>query len=79
LSWGGGLSGQATDIKIETDELIKTKDRLNEILAKHTGKLKDRIKDDMERNFYMSAEAAREYGIVDEVISPRKLKDLKKK
>lgn len=79
MSWGGGLSGQATDIKIETDELIKTKDRLNEILAKHTGKLKDRIKDDMERNFYMSAEAAREYGIVDEVISPRKLKDLKKK
>src|SRR5687768_6148001 len=52
----GGLSGQATDIGIETRELLKTKDRLTEILAKHTGQKLASIKADMERNFYMSAE-----------------------
>src|SRR5262245_2955091 len=49
---GGGLSGQATDIKIEATELVKTKDRLSEIMSKHTGKSVDKIKADMERNFY---------------------------
>ena len=76
---GGGLAGQATDIKIETKELIKTKDRLIEIMAKHTHQKKDKIKADMERNFYMSAEEAQEYGIIDEVINPRKIRDISKK
>jgi ATP-dependent Clp protease protease subunit len=79
LLYGGGLSGQATDIKIETDELVKTKERLNEILAKHTGQKAEKVKQDMERNYYMSAEEALKYGIIDEVINPRKLAGIKKK
>src|SRR5689334_10070376 len=73
---GGGLSGQATDIKIEAVELVKTKRRLSEIMAKHTGKTVDKVMEDMERNYYMSAEKAQEYGIVDEVITPRKILEL---
>ncbi|OVE76664.1 ATP-dependent Clp protease proteolytic subunit [bacterium F11] len=76
---GGGLSGQATDIKIETKELIKTKERLSEIMAKHTGKKLDKVQSDMERNYYMSSEEALEYGIIDEVINPRKIREILKK
>ena len=76
---GGGLSGQATDIKIESAELVKTKLRLTEIMAKHTGQSVKKIMADMERNFYLSAQAAKEYGIIDEVITPRKLLELGKK
>lgn len=76
---GGGLSGQATDIKIESDELKKTKDRLIEIIAKHTNNKPEKVKSDMERNFYLSAEEAKAYGIIDEVVTPRKLLDLGKK
>jgi ATP-dependent Clp protease protease subunit len=76
LLHGGGISGQATDIQIEAKELVKTKDRLNEILAKHTGQKSEKVKADMERNYYMSAEDAKTYGIIDEVISPRKLAEL---
>lgn len=79
LLHGGGLSGQATDIKIEAVELVKTKQRLIEIMAKHTGQKSEKIKDDMERNYYMSAEQAKDYGIIDEVIEPRKIKALLKK
>lgn len=70
---GGGLSGQATDIRIESTELSKTKRRLCEIMAKHTGQTVEKITFDMERNYYMSAEKAKEYGIIDEVITPHKL------
>ncbi len=70
---GGGLSGQATDIKIEAAELVKTKRRLSEIMAKHTGQPLEKIEADMERNYYMSAEDAKAYGLLDEVIIPRKL------
>jgi ATP-dependent Clp protease protease subunit len=76
---GGGLSGQATDIKIEAKELVKTKERLNDIIAKHTGQPSEKVAADMERNHYMSSEEAKVYGILDEVILPRKLKDLLKK
>lgn len=72
LLHGGGISGQATDIKIEATELAKTKKRLTEIIALHTGKTYDKVLADMERNMYMSAEQAKDYGIIDEVISPRK-------
>ncbi|MGA2090906.1 MAG: ATP-dependent Clp protease proteolytic subunit [Endomicrobiales bacterium] len=69
---GEGISGQVTDIQIETSELLATKDKLIDILAKHTGQQAARVRQDTERNFYMSAEDAKQYGIIDEVIMPRK-------
>lgn len=72
LIHGEGLSGPVTDIDIEMKELLVTKDKLIDILAKHTGQTREKIKADTERNFYMSAEEAKKYGIVDEVISTRK-------
>lgn len=72
LIYGGGISGQVTDIDIETKELLLTKNKLIDILANHTGQTPDKIRQDTERNFYMSAEDAKNYGIVDEVISVRK-------
>lgn len=72
LIYGEGLSGQVTDIQIETSELIATKDKLVDILALHTGQTAARIRQDTERNFYMSAQEAKEYGIIDDVIIPRK-------
>jgi len=76
---GGGLSGQATDIKIEAAELAKTKQRLAEIMAKHTGQTYERVRQDVERNLYMSAEEAKKYGVIDEVITPRKLLEMQGK
>ncbi|MFA5859470.1 MAG: ATP-dependent Clp protease proteolytic subunit [Elusimicrobiota bacterium] len=72
LIYGDGLSGQVTDIDIETKELLNTKNKLLEILAKHTGQTPERIKQDTERNLYMSAEEAKAYGIIDEIIVTRK-------
>ncbi|MCX7956418.1 MAG: ATP-dependent Clp protease proteolytic subunit [Endomicrobia bacterium] len=72
LIYGEGLSGSATDIDIETKELLHTKEKLVEILSKHTGQPKEKIKQDTERNYYMSAEEAKQYGIIDEVIVSRK-------
>ncbi len=79
LLHGGGISGQATDIRIESKELVKTKERLTEICARHSGQPLEKIKADMERNYYLSAEQAKDYGIVDEVIQPRKILDILKK
>lgn len=67
----GGIGGQATDITIEAKEIEKTKTRLIALLAKHTGQKVEKIREDMERNFYMSAEEAKEYGIIDEVIKTK--------
>jgi ATP-dependent Clp protease protease subunit len=64
----GGAQGAATDIKIHAEEIIKIKKRMNEILAKHTGQPVERIEKDSERDFFMSAEEAKNYGIVDEVV-----------
>ena len=61
-----------TDIAIEAKELDNTKTRLTEILAKHTGQPFDKVRADCERNFYMSALEAKEYGLVDEVFTARK-------
>jgi ATP-dependent Clp protease protease subunit len=69
---GGGISGQATEIEIEAKEIIDTKRRLNEIIAKHTGQSVDKVGRDSERNFYLSAEEAKAYGIIDEVIVRKK-------
>lgn len=68
----GMVGGQAADIKIEADEIIKLRNRVNEILAHHTGQPVEKIERDTDRNFWMSAEEAKAYGIVDEVIQPRK-------
>ena len=70
----GGIGGQATDIVIEAKEIEKTKARLIALLAKHTGQNPEKIFEDMERNLYMSAEEAKAYGIVDEVIKTPKVK-----
>jgi len=72
LIYGGGISGQATDIEIESKEMQENKTRLIEIMAKHTGKTADRVREDMERNKYLSAAQAKEYGIIDAVLEHRK-------
>jgi ATP-dependent Clp protease protease subunit len=69
----GGISGQATDIVVEAKEMAYTRKILEEIVAKHTGQTVEKVTKDMERNFYMSAEEAKAYGIVDEVIPGAKL------
>lgn len=68
----GGFYGQATDVEIHAREILKMKESLNGILAKHTGQPLDKIKVDTERDYFMSAEDAKAYGLVDEVISAAK-------
>src|SRR6201996_5849660 len=68
----GGARGQASDISIQAKEILRLKKSLNEIMAYHTGQPVDRIDRDMERDNYMSADAAKEYGIVDEVVRSRR-------
>lgn len=72
LIWSPGLTGQATDIDIENREMQETKNRLIKILAKHTGQPEEKIRRDTERNFYMSAEEALEYGIIDGILEFKK-------
>ena len=64
----GGFQGQATDIRIQAEEIIKIRKRLDDILAKHTGQPVEKIHHDSERDYFMSAEEAKDYGLVDEVI-----------
>ena len=68
----GGFQGQATDIDIHAKEILKTRDRMNEILAKHTGHPIDKVKHDTERDFFMSAADAKEYGVVDDILVKKK-------
>jgi ATP-dependent Clp protease protease subunit len=70
----GGAQGQASDIEIQAKEILRLKDRINEILAIHTGQSKEVIERDTERDFYMNAQQAVEYGIVDEVLEPPETK-----
>lgn len=72
LVWGG-ISGQVTDIEIESRELADNKNRLLDILVHHTGQDKEKIRRDSERNYYMSAEEAKAYGIVDEILKLKKI------
>lgn len=67
----GGTEGQASDIRIHADHIIKTKDRLNIILAKHTGQKLEKIEKDTDRDNFLSAEEAVKYGLVDKIISKR--------
>jgi ATP-dependent Clp protease protease subunit len=68
----GGAQGQATDIEIHAAEILTLRDKLNEILAFHTGQLLGKIAKDTDRNFFMSADQAKEYGIIDEIMVRRK-------
>ena len=68
---GGGLSGQATDIKIHADHIIRTRAKMNRLLSEYTGQPLEKIQLDTERDNYMSALQAKEYGLIDEVIAHR--------
>ena len=67
----GGARGQATDIEIQARDILRTKDQMNRILAERTGQPLEKIKNDTERDYYMTADEAKDYGIVDQVISQR--------
>ena len=67
----GGAQGQATDIEIHARDILKTRDQLNRILAERTGQTVEKIERDTERDYFMFAEEAKEYGVVDQVISKR--------
>jgi len=68
----GGVQGQATDIDIQAREILRMRDRINEIFVHHTGQSLEKIRKDTDRDFFMGADEAKEYGIVDEVFNPRK-------
>ena len=68
----GGVQGQATDISIQAQEILRLKDRINEILAKHCGKAVETVGKDTDRDRFMSADDAKAYGLVDEVVKSRK-------
>ncbi len=67
----GGFQGQATDVDIHAREILRTRDRLNDILARHTGQPLDKIQADTDRDFFMSSEESVEYGLIDEVLATR--------
>ena len=67
----GGARGQATDIQIQAEQILKLKAKINRILSENTGKPLEQIQKDAERDFYMSADAAKEYGLIDEVITKK--------
>ena len=68
----GGFQGQATDIDIHAKEILRTRDRMNELLSKHTGHPIDKVKHDTERDYFMSAAEAKEYGVIDEILVKKK-------
>jgi ATP-dependent Clp protease protease subunit len=69
----GGAQGQAVDIEIQAKEILRYRELLDQILSEHTGQPLDKIKKDTDRDFILTAEQAKEYGIVDEVIASRKV------
>ena len=71
----GGAQGQATDIDIQAREILKIRDTLNHILAKHTGQGIEKVREDTERDYFMSSEEAREYGIIDKIITAREMQN----
>ena len=71
----GGMQGQATDIDIHAKEILKVRETLNQILAKHTGQDIQKIRKDTERDFFMSSEEAKNYGIIDKVITTREMQE----
>ena len=75
----GGVQGQATDIEIEAKEILRIKETIHRILAKHTGQPIERIRRDTERDFFMSSEDALKYGIIDKIITKREIQSESKK
>ena len=71
LIGGNGLSGQTTDIKIHTDHLVKTREKMNKLLSERTGQPIEKIMQDTERDNYMTAEEALKYGLIDEILEKR--------
>jgi len=67
----GGAQGQATDIEIQAREILKVREKLNKILADHTGQPLSRIEADVERDHFMSAEEAKQYGLIDDILTKR--------
>jgi ATP-dependent Clp protease protease subunit len=67
----GGTRGQATEIEIHAREILKTREQLNKILAERTGQPLEKIQRDTERDYYLSADESKEYGLIDQVISKR--------
>ncbi|WKZ26334.1 MAG: ATP-dependent Clp endopeptidase proteolytic subunit ClpP [Candidatus Paceibacterota bacterium] len=67
----GGAQGQATDIEITAKQILKTRDKLNQILAEQTGQSLEKIKKDVDRDYFMSAEEAKKYGIIDKIHQPK--------
>ena len=74
----GGFQGQATDIDIHAKEILKTRDRMNELMAKHTGQPIDKIKFDTERDYFLSADESKAYGLIDVVLVKKKDPEVKK-
>jgi ATP-dependent Clp protease protease subunit len=75
----GGAQGQATDIEIQAKEILRLREELNTILVRHTGRAREEIERDTERDFYMDGEDAKEYGIIDQVLSPYEDREASKK
>jgi ATP-dependent Clp protease protease subunit len=75
----GGVSGQAADIAIQAKEILRLREKLNELLSEHTGQKLDKIKNDTDRDFFMSSAQALEYGLIDHVVTYREKKTEKKK
>ena len=73
----GGFQGQATDIDIQAREILRMREELNQILAGHTGKNIDKIREDTERDFFMSGAQSVEYGIIDKVVEKKEIKEVK--
>ena len=65
----GGVGGQVSDIEIQANEILKTRDTLNQVLASHTGQEVEKIAEDTDRDFFLSAEEAKEYGLVDDILT----------
>jgi ATP-dependent Clp protease protease subunit len=74
----GGFQGQATDIDIHAKEILKTRDRMNELMAKHTGQPIEKIKYDTERDYFLSADESKAYGLIDDVLVKKKEPEVKK-
>jgi ATP-dependent Clp protease, protease subunit len=72
LIMGGGISGQATDIDIQAREILRMREIMNQLLSKHTGQRLDKVEKDVERDFIMNAQQAKEYGIIDDIIYKHK-------
>lgn len=74
----GGVQGQAVDIEIHAREILNIRSRLNQIISRHTGRSVEQVEKDTDRNYFMSAEEAKDYGIIDEIITPKFNTDGKK-